>query len=159
MQSKRIVAYVVLLVGLMLVFSSLITVAQALDRATKEANSTTLVVAETTSPPTLSTFTTTWTTEPLEDILNKLVSRDAELNYRDDIAQSWEVSADGLVWTFTLKPGVMFHDGTPCDAEAVAWNIETMRDGGASSYLYSAVLDAVAVDPVTLQLILKNPFP
>ncbi len=95
MQSKRIVAYVVLLVGLMLVFSSLITVAQALDRATKEANSTTLVVAETTSPPTLSTFTTTWTTEPLEDILNKLVSRDAELNYRDDIAQSWEVSEDG----------------------------------------------------------------
>jgi len=148
-----------LLVGILLVFTAFLAVAQDADRATKEANSTTLVVAETTSPPTLSTFTTTWTTEPLEDILNKLVSRDAELSYRDDIAQSWEVSADGLVWTFTLKPGVMFHDGTPCDAEAVAWNIETMRDGGASSYLYSAVQDALAVDSVTLKLILKNPFP
>jgi len=159
MQSKRIVAYVVLFVGLMLVFSSLITVAEAPDRATKEANSTRLVVTETTSPPTLSTFTAAWTTEALEDIVVKLVSRDTELNYRDGIAQSWEVSVDGLAWTFTLKPGVMFHDGTPCDAEAIAWNIETMRDGGASSYLYSAVQDAVAVDPVTLKLILKNPFP
>jgi len=159
MQSKRIVAYVVLFVGLMLVFSSLITVAEAPDRATKEANSTRLVVTETTSPPTLSTFTAAWTTEALEDIVVKLVSRDTELNYRDDIAQSWEVSVDGLAWTFTLKPGVMFHDGTPCDAEAIAWNIETMRDTGASSYLYSAVQDAVAVDPVTLKLILKNPFP
>ncbi|TSA49490.1 ABC transporter substrate-binding protein [archaeon] len=159
MQSKRITAYVVLFVGLLLVFSSLITVAEAPDRATKEANSTTLVVTETTSPPTLSTFTAAWTTEALEDIVVKLVSRDTELNYRDGIAQSWEVSVDGLAWTFTLKPGVMFHDGTPCDAEAIAWNIETMRDTGASSYLYSAVQDAVAVDPVTLKLILKNPFP
>jgi peptide/nickel transport system substrate-binding protein len=118
-----------------------------------------LVVTETTSPPSLSTFITAWTTEPLEDILNKLVSRDADLNYRDDIAQSWTVSADGLVWTFALKPGVTFHDGTPCDAEAVAWNIIHMRDTGASAYLYSAVKDAVVVDPVTLKLILKNPFP
>jgi len=148
-----------LLVGILLVFTAFLAVAQDADRATREAASTTLVVAETTSPPTLSTFTTTWTTEPLEDILNKLVSRDAQLSYRDDIAQSWEVSADGLLWTFHLKPGITFHDGTPCDAAAVAWNIETMRDGGASSYLYSAVLDAVAVDAVTLQLILKNPKP
>ncbi|MCK4683263.1 hypothetical protein KAT59_09600, partial [Candidatus Bipolaricaulota bacterium] len=59
-----------LLVGILLVFTAFLAVAQDADRATKEANSTTLVVAETTSPPTLSTFTTTWTTEPLEDILN-----------------------------------------------------------------------------------------
>ena len=62
-----------LLVGILLVFTAFLAVAQDVDRATKEANSTTLVVTETTSPPTLSTFTTTWTTEPLEDILNKLV--------------------------------------------------------------------------------------
>ncbi len=81
-----------LLVGILLVLTAFLAVAQDVDRATKEANSTTLVISETTSPPTLSTFTTAWTSEPLEDILNKLVSRDAELNYRDDIAQTWEVS-------------------------------------------------------------------
>ena len=161
MMSRRSkgIGWGLLLVGVLLVLTAFSAIGQDVDRATKEANSTTLVVSETTSPPTLSTFTTAWTTEPLEDILNKLVSRDAELSYRDDIAQSWEVSADGLLWTFHLKPGITFHDGTPCDAEAVAWNIETMRDGGASSYLYSAVEDAVAVDAVTLQLILKNPKP
>ena len=156
-KNVRLAMWVFILIGLLCV--SVVTIAQDADRATKEANSKTLVVTETTSPPTLSTFTTAWTTEALEDVVVKLVSRDTELNYRDGIAQSWEVSADGLVWTFTLKPGVMFHDGTPCDAEAIAWNIETMRDSGASSYLYSAVEDAVAVDPVTLKLILKNPFP
>jgi len=148
-----------LLVGILLVFTAFLAVAQDADRVAKEANSKTLVVAETTSPPSLSTFTAAWTTEALEDVVVKLVSRDGNLDYRDGIAQSWEVSADGLTWTFTLKPGVMFHDGTPCDAEAIAWNIETMRDSGASSYLYSAVEDAVAVDPVTLKLVLKNPFP
>lgn len=37
------------------------------------------------------------------------------------IAQSWEVSDDGLVYTFHIRPGVVFWDGTPCDAKAVKW--------------------------------------
>ena len=157
-RSKEI-GWGLLLVGILLVFTVFTAVAQDADRAAKEANSKTLIIALTEDPGTLSVFTSAQTTEPLEDMMNKLVSRDAELNYRDDIAQSWTVSADGLSWVFTLKPGVMFHDGTPCDAEAVAWNIIHMRDTGASSYLYSAVKDAVAVDPLTLELILKTPFP
>jgi len=72
-RSKGIVC-VVALVAIMLVSTALLAVAQDTDRAAKEANSTTLVVTETTSPPSLSTFATSWTTEPLEDILNKLVS-------------------------------------------------------------------------------------
>jgi len=35
------------------------------------------------------------------------------------LAERWEHSADGLVWTFHLRPGVLFHDGTPLTAEAV----------------------------------------
>ncbi len=155
-RALRALGVVVILIALGVVFN---TVAQGPGRTIKEANSKTLVIALTEGPPTLSVFTTAQTTEPLEDILDKLVSRDAQLNYRDDIAKSWEVSADGLTWTFHLKPGVMFSDGTPCDAAAVAWNIIHMRDTGASAYLYSAVKDAVAVDPVTLKLILKTPFP
>lgn len=159
MLSKKIATYILLFVGLMMVFSSLITVAQAPDRATKEANSKTLVIAIDQDPQNLNTITTNWGGEMNRDICDTLVSRNYQLTYQDGIAKSWEVSADGLVWTFTLKPGVMFHDGTPCDAEAIAWNIETMRDIGASAYLYSAVEDAVAVDPLTVKLILKNPFP
>ena len=148
-----------LLVGVLLVSTAFLAVAQNVDRATKEANSTTLVISYTKTPPTLSTFTTAWTTPALDDILDTLVTRNTKNQYRDGIAKSWEVSTDGLTWTFHLKPGVMFSDGTPLNAAAVAWNIIHMRDTGTSAYLYSAVKDAVAVNPVTLKLILKTPFP
>jgi ABC-type transport system substrate-binding protein len=43
---------------------------------------------------------------------------------RGCIAESWEHSYDYLTWTFQIRDGVMFHDGTVCDAPAVAssWN-------------------------------------
>ncbi len=44
------------------------------------------------------------------------------------LAESWEVSEDGLVYTFRLRPGVTFHDGTPFDAEAVAVNVRRQLD-------------------------------
>src|SRR2546426_4940049 len=40
------------------------------------------------------------------------------------LAEKWEVSRDGRVWTFQLRRGVKFHDGTPLDAAAVVWNFE-----------------------------------
>ena len=44
------------------------------------------------------------------------------------LATSWSVSADGKVWTFKLRPGVKFHDGTNFDAEAVKFNVERWWD-------------------------------
>ena len=41
------------------------------------------------------------------------------------LAESWEV--DGLTYTFTIRDGITFTDGTPLDAEAVAVNLERMR--------------------------------
>lgn len=42
------------------------------------------------------------------------------------LATTW-ASTDGRVWTFTLREGVRFHDGTPLDAEAVVANLEALR--------------------------------
>jgi peptide/nickel transport system substrate-binding protein len=44
-----------------------------------------------------------------------------------DVAQTWSVSADGKTWTFDLKPGLVFSDGTPLDAKAVKFNFDRWR--------------------------------
>ena len=40
------------------------------------------------------------------------------------LAESWEISADGLTWNFNLRKGTTFYDGTPFNADAVKWNME-----------------------------------
>lgn len=60
---------------------------------------------------------------------------DTLVDYKDEnteiipgLADSWESSADGLSWTFKLKKGIKFHDGTPFNAEAVVFNFERWMD-------------------------------
>ncbi|HSS03447.1 MAG TPA: ABC transporter substrate-binding protein [Kofleriaceae bacterium] len=51
------------------------------------------------------------------------------------LAMSWQVSPDALRWTFELRRGVVFHDGTPLDADAVVGSFERVIDAGHPSYL------------------------
>jgi len=51
------------------------------------------------------------------------------------LATSWQISADGLRWTFALRPGVVFHDGTPLDAAAVVFSFERVIASHHPSYL------------------------
>src|SRR5881397_3810014 len=44
------------------------------------------------------------------------------------LAESWTTSADGLTWTFKLRKGVRFHDGTPLDAAAVKFTFDRVID-------------------------------
>jgi peptide/nickel transport system substrate-binding protein len=44
------------------------------------------------------------------------------------LAESWSVSADGLIWIFVLRSGLSFHDGTQLDAAAVQFNLERWWD-------------------------------
>jgi peptide/nickel transport system substrate-binding protein len=75
------------------------------------------------------------------------------------LAESWEVSDDGLVWTFKIREGVTFHDGTPCTAEDVAWSLNWTIENEVetfSFYLYNFE-EVVALDPTTLQVTLAEP--
>lgn len=58
----------------------------------------------------------------LHDTLVRRVGQD----YVPHLAESWQVGGDARVWTFRLRAGLRFHDGTPCDAAAVAANLERM---------------------------------
>lgn len=95
------------------------------------------------------------------------------------LATSWSVSPDGKTWTFKLRPGVKFHDGTDFDAEAVKFNVERWWDakdpngyrnagksyeiwqqlfGGFKGDPNSLLQDFKVVDKSTIQFVLKQPF-
>ncbi len=83
------------------------------------------------------------------------------------LAESWTVSPDGLTWTFKLRQGVKFHDGTPFNAEAVVFNYERQVDAknpyhfGTFEYAeftFQNVKSVKAVNDSTVQWTLSAPF-
>ena len=59
-------------------------------------------------------------------IFDTLVSLDDKGQVQPKLALSWTPSADFKTWTFKLRPGVKFHDGTPFNAEAVKENLRKL---------------------------------
>ncbi|MDR1971865.1 MAG: ABC transporter substrate-binding protein [Treponema sp.] len=57
-------------------------------------------------------------------VYNGLVEIDADFKQTPGLAERWEMSADGRTWTFSLRRGVRFHDGTPWNAQAARFNLE-----------------------------------
>jgi len=70
-----------------------------------------------------------------------------------------QVSADGLTYTIPLRQGVKFHDGTPFDAEAMAFSLQRfLGAGGAPAYLLKGAIAQVrAADTYTLEIQLQQP--
>ena len=54
--------------------------------------------------------------------------KDGTLEVEPALAKSWTISDDGTVYTFKLREGVTFHDGSPFNAEAVKFNFDRMLD-------------------------------
>ena len=60
----------------------------------------------------------------LHHMAESLVAHDAEMGVQPLLAESWEVSEDGTVYTFTLREGVVFHNGAPMTSAEVVWSWE-----------------------------------
>jgi peptide/nickel transport system substrate-binding protein len=81
------------------------------------------------------------------------------------LATSWDISPDGTVYTFKIRPGVKFHDGTPLDAAAVKFNFERFWDESSPNFYKKAKAFVIAytkwiksvevVDPMTVRVTLK----
>jgi peptide/nickel transport system substrate-binding protein len=86
-----------------------------------------------------------------------LLILDNDMEPRPVLATGWTPSEDGKVWTFTLREGVRFHDGTPFDADAVLLNIPALQEE------YSATLpglvDLEKVDAYTVRFVMIEPTP
>jgi len=74
------------------------------------------------------------------------------------LVDSWKVSEDQLTWTFTLKKGIKFHDGTPLNAEAVKFSLERHKEGTRGKLLKN-VKEIKFVDEYTVVLMLEKPYP
>jgi peptide/nickel transport system substrate-binding protein len=98
--------------------------------------------------------------EVLENVYDTLVEPDANLQMRPALAESWDVSTDQLTWTFHLRPGVTFHDGSPFTADDVVFTYRRIIDEALSNVdKLSAVTDVRAANPATVVIRLKQPTP
>lgn len=115
-----------------------------------------------------------------DQIYNRLIEFKPGTTELDPVlATSWSGSKDSKTWTFTLRQGVKFHDGTEFNAEAVVFNVDRWwnpnsangyRDAGKIYEIWSQTFggfkgepaallqDVVAVDPLTVRFVLKQPF-
>lgn len=95
-----------------------------------------------------------------EHIFDTLVTLDKDFKIVPRLAESWQSSPDGKEWTFKLRKGVKFTDGTPFNASVVKFNIERLLDPKVK-VLLRGYIDQVAkvevVDEYTVKMILKYP--
>ena len=92
-------------------------------------------------------------------LYNQLIRINTAGEVLPEIAESWDVSDDGLTYTFHLRGGVMFHDGTALDAAAVAFSIDRMRDPESESPIagrLGAIESVTAIDAQTVEVALNT---
>ncbi|ATW28087.1 ABC transporter substrate-binding protein [Candidatus Formimonas warabiya] len=103
------------------------------------------------------------------DIYDQLVEFKTEsTEIEPGLAEKWDMSDDGLEYTFYLRKDVKFHDGTPFNAEAVKFTINRQidpnhpyHDTGEFAYAdltFGPVKEVQVVDDYTVKIILKEPF-
>jgi peptide/nickel transport system substrate-binding protein len=74
------------------------------------------------------------------------------------LAEKWEESEDGLTYTFTLRPGLKFHDGDPLTTDDVKFSFDRYKGAGAT-VLHDHVESVEIVDPRVVRFHLKEPWP
>lgn len=95
------------------------------------------------------------------NIYDTVIGKNMDLEFEPLIAESWEISDDGLDYTFVIREGMMFHDGTPVDAEAVKFTFDRLIDpeqGAPGRGWIQAFVGSDLVDDNTLIMHLEEPF-
>lgn len=92
-------------------------------------------------------------------VAETLVTIDPDGKLAPELAKSWSVSNDGLSWTFVIRDGVRFHDGTALTPELVRDAIEVMRKSRNNTEMVPQLpISSVRVDGQTVVIALKQPF-
>ncbi len=95
------------------------------------------------------------------NLSSALVQFDESLAIQPDLAETWEISDDGLGYTFHLRDGLTFHNGDPLKAEDFVYTFHRTQDEALASphaNKLKNVTDAKAVDDLTFELTFSAPF-
>ncbi|MDV6376193.1 ABC transporter substrate-binding protein [Deinococcus arenicola] len=126
------------------------------------ASAQTLTVGLDADPPRLDPALSTALVDRqvMNQIFDKLVDLDADLKVIPALAASWKVTNGGLTYTFKLRSGVKFSDGTPLDAAAVKYGLDRNRtlEGSARKNEMTSIKEVKVVDAQTVQLTLSQPY-
>ena len=93
-------------------------------------------------------------------IFDTLTARDDKGDAQPRLAESWTHSDDFKTWTFKLRPGVTFQDGTPFNAQAVAWNYARQKDPAnhcRCAFYIQGINRVEATDDLTVVFHLRDP--
>jgi nickel transport system substrate-binding protein len=96
---------------------------------------------------------------PAQGVVYESLVENTEEGIKPLLAESWEISEDGKVYTFKLRKGVKFHDGEPFNAEAVKKNIEAIQENAekhAWIKLSTKIKEVHAIDEYTVELVLTD---
>jgi peptide/nickel transport system substrate-binding protein len=131
------------------------------DDAGGDAAGGTLIAAIGGDPDQLDPHTTSssFAFTVLENVYDTLVQPGDDLTPEPALAESWDVSDDLLTWTFTLREGVTFHDGSPLTAADVVASYERIAAEGANAFRLAAVEGYDAPDDLTVVIELNRPAP
>ena len=108
--------------------------------------------------------TTTTSSQIVDMMTETLVTLDSKGALKPLLATSWQASSDGLSWTFTLRQGVKFSDGSPFNAAAVKFSVDRLLDPNTFKALpgvlggKTGIDHVVAVDDTHVQFFLKTKF-
>jgi len=99
----------------------------------------------------------------MRQVYDTLVYRDPTTrDFVPGLATQWTISDDGLTYTFTLRQGVKFHDGTPFNAQAVGANLDRITSPQIASqkaiFMLGTYLNYEIVDNYTIRLHLSAPY-
>jgi peptide/nickel transport system substrate-binding protein len=94
---------------------------------------------------------------PMSFMFDNLVDYDEQGDLTGAIAESWEPSNENKTWTFKLRQGAKFSDGSEITADDVKWSIDRMRQGEIMKGLLSNVTDVSIKDPSTIVVTLSAP--
>ncbi|MCK5081701.1 MAG: hypothetical protein KAR31_02240, partial [Candidatus Omnitrophica bacterium] len=92
---------------------------------------------------------------------NRIVRLNSGMEILPDLAERWEVSGDGLVYTFYLRKGVKFHDGVELTAEDVIFTYKQFMDPANDSPYrshFEFIKNMGLIDQYTVRIVLSKPF-